>query len=215
MVDVNGTQHRPDGLRGDIDRLFSDQGTWLGKPPLPDAIRKVVTRPGPLAIVLYRIGHRLWTGGHHLLAELLWRLSLTLSGADIHPGAQIGGGLRVDHTSGLVIAREAVIGSNVTIHHGVTIGGSGRRWFDPDYQDGAPIIGDETEIWAGAKVVGPIRVGRGCYVGANAVLSHDLADGTAYTVGAPLRDLKARVEALEARATQDGVDAPRASGVSD
>jgi serine O-acetyltransferase len=215
MADVNGSERRPDGLRGDIDRLFSDQGTWLGKPPLPDAVRKIVTRPGPLAIVLYRIGHRLWQGGHHLLAELLWRLSVTLTGADIHPGAQIGGGLRVDHTSGLVIAREAVIGSNVTIHHGVTIGGSGRRWFDPDYQDGAPVIGDETEIWAGAKVVGPIRVGRGCYVGANAVLAHDLADGTAHTVGSLLRDLKARVDALEARAARAAPDAPRPSDVSD
>jgi serine O-acetyltransferase len=215
MADVNGSERRPDGLRGDIDRLFSDQGTWLGKPSLPDAVRKIVTRPGPLAIVLYRIGHRLWQGGHHLLAELLWRLNVTLTGADIHPGAQIGGGLRVDHTSGLVIAREAVIGSNVTIHHGVTIGGSGRRWFDPDYQDGAPVIGDEAEIWAGAKVVGPIRVGRGCYVGANAVLAHDLADGTAYTVGSPLRNLRARVQALEAQATRDAQDASRPSDVSD
>jgi serine O-acetyltransferase len=197
MVDVNGSGRRPEGLRGDIDRLFSDQGTWLGKPPLPDALRKVVTRPGPLAIVLYRVGHRLWQRGHHLLAELLWRLSLTLTGADIHPGAQIGGGLRVDHTSGLVVAREAVVGTNVTIHHGVTIGGSGRRWFDPDYQDGAPVIGDDTEIWAGAKVVGPIRVGRGCYIGANAVLARDLPEGTAYTVGSQLADLKARVRALE------------------
>jgi serine O-acetyltransferase len=197
MVDVNGSDRRPEGLRGDIDRLFSSQGTWLGKPPLPDAIRKVVTRPGPLAIVLYRAGHRLWQADHQLLAELVWRLSLTLTGADIHPGAQIGGGLRVDHTSALVVAREAVIGSNVTIHHGVTIGGSGRRWFNPDYQDGAPVIGDDTEIWAGAKVVGPIRVGRGCYIGANAVLAHDLPDGTAYTVGSQLADLKARVQALE------------------
>ena len=128
---------------------------------------------------------------------------------DLIPGAQIGGGLRIDHTSALVIAREAVIGSDVTIHHGVTIGGSGRRWFDPDYQDGAPVIGDETEIWAGAKVVGPIQVGRGCYVGANAVLAHDLADGTAYTVGSQQRALKARVEALEARG------APRPSDVPD
>jgi serine O-acetyltransferase len=199
MADQNGQRPRPGGLRGDIDRLFSDQGTWMGKPSLPDAVRKVVTRPGPLAIVFYRVGHWLWGHGRTFLAELVWRLNLTLTGADIHPGARIGGGLRVDHTSALVIARDAVIGANVTIHHGVTIGGSGRRWFDPGHQDGVPVIGDDTEIWAGAKVVGPVRIGRGCYIGANAVVAHDLPDGTAYTVGSEHRATEARLQALEDR----------------
>jgi serine O-acetyltransferase len=206
MADHNG-QRRPGGLRGDIDRLFSAQGTWAGKPSLLDALRKVVTRPGPLAIVLYRVGHCLWRHGRRFPAELIWRLNLMLTGADIHPGAVIGGGLRVDHTSALVIARDAVIGANVTLHHGVTVGGSGRRWFDPGFQDGVPVIGDGTQIWAGAKVVGPIRVGRGCYIGANAVLAHDLPDGAAYTVGSEHKAIKARLHALEversAEATRD------------
>jgi serine O-acetyltransferase len=161
------------------------------------AIEKAVTRPGPLAIVLYRFGHRLWVSGHPVLAELLWRVNLFLTGADIHPGAEIGGGLRLTHTSGIVIGMGARIGSNVSILHGVTIGGSGRTFFQPGYEDGFPTIGDDTEIWAGATVLGPIVVGRGCHIGANAVLAHDLPDGAAYTPGRRVRDLERRVAELE------------------
>ena len=86
-------------------------------------------------------------------------MSYLLTGADIHPGAEIGGGLRLTHTAGVVIGRGVRIGSNVTLLHGVTLGGSARGWFDGVYEDGYPDIGDETEIMAGAFVLGPIKVG--------------------------------------------------------
>src|SRR4051812_42807592 len=94
---------RPSGLRGDIARLFSDRGTHAGRPSLGRAIQRAVTRPGALAILLYRASHRLWVKGWETPAELVWRLNFFLTGADIHPGAEIGGGLRLTHTSGLVI----------------------------------------------------------------------------------------------------------------
>lgn len=188
----------PPGLRGDVAKLFSDAGTHEGRPSWRAALRRVLTRPGPLAVVLYRASNRLWHAGHPALAEGLWRLNLFVTGADIHPAAEIGGGLRLTHTSGLVIGRGARLGADMNVLHGVTIGGSGRRWFDPTFEDGLPEIGDSTEIWAGAKVLGAVKVGRRCHIGANAVLTRDLPDGASYTVGQPVRDLRRRVEDLEA-----------------
>jgi serine O-acetyltransferase len=186
------------GLAGDVARMLSHQEETTGTRSMARAVEQALTRPGPLAIVVYRIAHRLWASGHHVIAELLWRLNFALTGADIHPAAEIGGGLRMTHTSGVVVSKEARIGSNVTIAPQVTIGGSARGWFDRTIPDGSPEIGDGTEIWAGAKVLGPIRVGRGCHIGANAVLAHDLPDGASYTPGQALRALAERVERLEA-----------------
>lgn len=187
----------PQGLRGDLAKLFSDRGTLQGRPSLGRALERVLTRPGALTLLLYRVSHRLWVRGAEVPAELLWRLNLFLTGADVHPGAEIGPGLRLTHTSALVIGKGARIGANCTILHGVTIGGSGKVWFDPAYGDGFPTVGDETEIWAGAKVLGPIAIGRGCHIGANAVVTRDLPDGASYTPGRELKALRQRVEQLE------------------
>src|SRR6266567_5365680 len=189
----------PSGFRGDLARLFSDRGTHAGKPSIRMAVERVATRPGPLAIVLYRLSHRLWVRGRPTVAEVLWRLSYFLTGADIHPGAEIGGGLRLTHTAGVVIGKGVRIGSNVTLLHGVTLGGSARGWFDGVFADGFPEIGDDTEIMAGAAILGPIKIGRGCFVGANAVLARDLADGEAYTPGREVKELRQRVQELERR----------------
>src|SRR5919201_1951018 len=190
---------RPDGLRGDLARLFSERGTAQGRPSLGRALERAVTRPGPMALLLYRASHAMWRRGLELLAELLWRLNYFLTGADIHPGAEIGGGLRLTHTAGVVIGSGVRIGSNVTLLHGVTLGGSARGWFDGVFEDGFPEIGDDTEIMAGAAVLGPIKVGRGCFIGANAVLARDLPDGEAYTPGRETKELRERVEDLERR----------------
>ena len=76
---------------------------------------------------------------------------------------------------------------------------SAKGWFDGVFADGYPEVGDDTEIMAGAKVLGPIRVGRGCFIGANAVLARDLPDGEAYTPGREVGELRARVRELEER----------------
>ena len=196
---MGGQPERAPGLRGDVRRLLSPGGTHEGRPSLPRALERAVTRPGPLAIVLYRVSHALWRRGFETPAEILWRINYFLTGADIHPGAEIGGGLRLTHTSGVVIGKGVRIGSNVTLLHGVTLGGSARGWFDGTFADGYPVIGDDTEIMAGAKILGPITVGRGCFIGANAVLARDLPDGEAFTPGREVADIKKRVEELEQR----------------
>ncbi len=199
----------PDGLKGDLARLFSKRGLHEGKPTLGRALGRVLTRPGPFAVLLYRLSHRIWNQGLEFPAELIWRINLFLTGADIHPGAIIGGGLRLTHTSGVVIGRGVKVGSNVTLLHGVTLGGSAKGWFDGVFEDGFPEIGDGTEIMAGACVLGPIVVGKGCFIGANAVLARDLPDGEAYTPGRELKELRTRVQELEDRLEDRGKRSPK------
>ena len=187
----------PSGLRGDIARLFSARGTHQGRPSLWLAVQRAITRPGPLAIVLYRLSHRMWASGLRTPAEIVWRLNLFLTGADIHPGAQIGGGLRLTHTSGIVIGSGAKIGSNVTLLQEVTLGGSSRGFFDETFTDGFPEVADDVKIGAGAKLLGPIRIGRGCFIGANAVVAKDVPDGEIVTVGREASGLAKRVDQLE------------------
>ena len=191
----------PRGLRGDISRLRSSTGTHDGRPSLTRVIERVLTRPGPLALATYRLSHALWRRGWATAAEVIWRLNYFLTGADIHPGAEIGGGLRLTHTTGLVIGKGVRIGSGVTLLHDVTLGGSSRGFFEEGAIDGFPTIGDDSKIAAGAKVLGPITVGRGCFVGANAVLTRDLADGTVYTPNRETAELRRRVERLEQELT--------------
>lgn len=194
----------PDGIRGDLSRLFSAHGLHDGKPTPLKAFERVITRPGPMALAIYRLSNLLWVRGHEALAEVLWRINVFLTGADIHPGAEIGGGLRLTHTAGIVIGRGVKVGSNVTLLHGVTLGGSAKGWFDGVFADGYPEIGDGTEIMAGACVLGPIKVGKACFIGANAVLARDLPDGEAYTPGRELKELKRRVGELEEKLRELG-----------
>lgn len=193
---------KPSGLKGDIARLFSAKGTHAGRPSLGRALQRAITRPGALAIVLYRFSHRLWARGWETPAEIVWRISYFLTGADIHPGADIGGGLRITHTSGLVVGKGAKIGANVTLLHGVTLGGSSRGFFEEGVVDGFPDVGDGTKIAAGAKLLGPIKIGRDCFIGANAVVARDLEDGTVYTPGRETSDLRRRVEELEGKVSE-------------
>ncbi len=187
----------PQGLRGDLARLLSDRGTHGGRPTVWIALQRAITRPGPLAILLYRESHQLWRRSLETPAELIWRISFFLTGADIHPGAEIGGGLRLTHTAGLVIGKGVRIGSGVTLLHGVTLGGSSRGFFEDNPVDGFPEIRDAAKIAAGAKILGPVVVGEGAFVAANAVVAKDVAAGAVFNPGRVVGDLKRRVEELE------------------
>ena len=195
-------EQRSEGLKGDLARLFSSKGTHAGRPSIGRALQRAVTRPGALAIVLYRFSHRLWVMGLETPAEIVWRISYFLTGADIHPGAEIGGGLRITHTSGLVVGKGARIGSNVTLLHGVTLGGSSRGFFEDGVVDGFPDVGDGSKVAAGAKLLGPIKIGRNCFIGANAVVAKDLPDDTVFNPGRETSELRRRVEELEAQVAE-------------
>ncbi|MEW6505382.1 MAG: serine O-acetyltransferase EpsC [Chloroflexota bacterium] len=135
--------------------------------------------PGIHALWLHRVAHFLWKRNFKLLARWLSHLNRFLTGIEIHPGARIGKRLFIDHGMGVVIGETAEIGNNVTLYHGVTLGGvsleKGKRH---------PTIEDDVVIGAGAKVLGNIIVGRGSRVGANAVVIHSVPPNSV-VVGVP------------------------------
>lgn len=134
-------------------------------PAAPSALQVVFAYPGVHAIWGHRISHRLWNRGARLAARTLAELTRVLTGVDIHPGAVLGAGLFIDHATGVVIGETAEIGDDVTIYHGVTLGGSG-----VDTGKRHPTVGDRVTIGAGAKVLGPIKIGDDSRIGANAVV---------------------------------------------
>ncbi len=139
----------------------------------------VLCYPGLHAIWIHRAAHRLWKAKLMVLARWLSQLARWLTGIEIHPGATIGPRLFIDHGMGVVIGETAEIGADVTIYHGVTLGGVS---LNPGKRH--PTIEDEVVIGAGAKVLGAIRVGRDTRIGANAVVVKDVAPGMV-VVGIP------------------------------
>jgi serine O-acetyltransferase len=131
------------------------------------------------AIWGHRISHWLWNRGARLAARTFAELNRILTGVEIHPGAILGTGLFIDHATGVVIGETAEVGDDVTIYHGVTLGGSG-----VDIGKRHPTVGDRVIIGAGAKVLGPIKIGDDSRIGANAVVVKPVPS-SAVVVGVP------------------------------
>jgi serine O-acetyltransferase len=148
-------------------------------PAARSSLEVVLTYPGLHAVWSYRVAHRLWVGGHRLLARMLSQVTRTLTGIEIHPGATIGRRLFIDHGSGVVIGETAEIGDDVTLYHGVTLGGTTWR-----HVKRHPTVGDRVLVGAGAKLLGPITIGSDSVVGAGAVVIRD-APANSLVVGMP------------------------------
>ena len=125
--------------------------------------------PGLHALLAHRVAHGLDGVGVPMAPRALAHVARIVTGIEIHPAAQIGDGLFVDHGSGVVIGETAEIGENVTIYQGVTLGGTG---FSTGKRH--PTVEDNVTIGSGAKLLGPITVGHGSKIGANAVVIHDV-----------------------------------------
>jgi len=125
--------------------------------------------PGVHALLLHRLAHGLLRAGVPMLPRAIAYLSRAVTGIEIHPRARIGEGLFIDHGMGVVIGETAEIGRNVTMYQGVTLGGTG-------FATGKrhPTVQDNVTIGSGAKLLGPITVGHGAKIGANAVVIHDV-----------------------------------------
>ncbi len=128
-----------------------------------------LTYPGDHAVLWYRVANLLWRARLRLMARLLSWFARLVSNIDIHPGATIGRRFFIDHGAGVVIGETAEIGNDVTMYHGVTLGGT--SW-SPGKRH--PTVGDGVLIGAGAKILGPITVGRGVRIGANSVVIEDV-----------------------------------------
>jgi serine O-acetyltransferase len=150
--------------------------------------------PGLHAILLHRLGHRLWRLRVPVLPRLVSHLGRLVTGIEIHPGASLGRGVFIDHGMGVVIGETAEVGNNVTMYQGVTLGGTGK-------QQGKrhPTIGDDVVIGAGAQVLGAITIGEGSKIGGGAVVLRDVpANATAVGVPAKIVMMNGqRVDPLE------------------
>ncbi len=139
----------------------------------------VLCYPGLHAIWGHRVAHWMWTHGLRLAARVLSTAVRWLTGVDIHPGASLGGGLFIDHATGLVIGETAEVGEDVTLYHGVTLGGT-----KLDREKRHPTVGDRVTIGAGAKILGPVTIGADSRIGANAVVVKSVPPN-AVVVGVP------------------------------
>ena len=148
-------------------------------PAAPTTLQVIFAYPGVHAVWGHRISHRLWNRGARVAARVVAELTRILTGVDIHPGAVLGGGLFIDHATGVVIGETAEVGDDVTLFHGVTLGGTGR-----DTGKRHPTVGDRVTIGAGAKVLGPIKIGDDSRIGANSVVVKEVPS-SAVVVGVP------------------------------
>jgi serine O-acetyltransferase len=131
------------------------------------------------AVWLYRINHWLWKHGFCLLARWLSQVARFLTAIEIHPGATIGRRLFIDHGLGVVIGETAIVGDDVTLYQGVTLGGTGK-----EHGKRHPTIEDDVVIGGGAKVLGNITVGRNCRIGAGSVVLRNVPENST-VVGVP------------------------------
>ncbi|OBB86871.1 serine O-acetyltransferase [Mycobacterium colombiense] len=187
-------------------------------PAVPTTLQVIFAYPGVHAIWGHRINHWLWQRGARLVARITAEITRILTGVEIHPGAVLGPGLFIDHATGVVIGETAEVGEDVTLYHGVTLGGSGR-----DTGKRHPTIGDRVTIGAGAKILGAIKIGDDSRIGANAVVVKEVPSCSVVVgvpgqvisrsrpgspddsmmpdlVGVSLQSLMTRVTRLEARA---------------
>jgi serine O-acetyltransferase len=134
-------------------------------PAARNLLEVLLCYPGLHAIWAHRVSHRLWGGGFKLLARWISQIMRGLTGIEIHPGATIGHRFFIDHGMGVVIGETAEVGDNVTLFHGVTLGGTSSQKVKRH-----PTLGDRVVIGAGAKVLGDIMIGEGSRIGANAVV---------------------------------------------
>lgn len=150
-------------------------------PAARNDIEVLVLYSGVHAILAYRVAHKLYLGKKYFPARAISQLAKFFTGIEIHPGAKIGRGLVIDHGAGVVIGETAEIGDNCTLYQGVTLGGTGK-----DTGKRHPTLGNNVMVGAGAKVLGPFRIGDNAKIAAGAVVLEEIpANATA--VGIPAR----------------------------
>ena len=146
-------------IRNDIQSVLDRD------PAARNALEVLLCYPGLHAIWAHRLSHRLWRSGFKLLARWISQVMRSITGIEIHPGAIIGQNFFIDHGMGVVIGETAEVGNNVTLYHGVTLGGTSLNKVKRH-----PTLEDNVVVGAGAKVLGAITIGANSRIGANAVV---------------------------------------------
>ncbi|MGH7262600.1 MAG: serine O-acetyltransferase [Candidatus Rokuibacteriota bacterium] len=165
-----------------FDQMRRDIRAALDRDPAArSALEVVLCYPGVHAVWLHRVAHRLWGGGWLTLGRFVSHLGRFLTGIEIHPAAKLGPGLFIDHGMGVVVGETAEVGENVTLLHGVTLGGTSLK-----REKRHPTLGDNVVVGAGAKILGAFKIGDGSRIGAGSVVVREVPSNSV-VVGVPGR----------------------------
>ena len=182
--------------------LLEDARNIQRKDPAARSVLEVILLyPGFHILVYHRIAHWLYEHGHFFLARWVSQHGRHKTGIEIHPGAQIGKGFFIDHGNGVIIGETTIIGDNVTLYQGVTLGGTGK-----EHGKRHPTIGNNVMISAGAKVLGSFTIGDNSKIGAGSVVLSEVPPGST-VVGVPGRVVK-RNNASLPQETMNQTDLP-------
>ena len=162
---------------------------------------EVFLYPSFKVMLHYRIAHRLYQNGHFFLARWISQRAVRKTGIEIHPGAVIGDNFFIDHGNGVIIGETAVVGNNVTLYQGVTLGGTGK-----EHGKRHPTIGDNVMISAGAKIIGSFKIGENSKIGAGSVVIEEVPPNCT-VVGVPGRIVRRNNQKL-VREELNQVDLP-------
>ena len=160
-------------------------------PAAKSVLSIVLTYPGIKAVFFHKFAHLFHVAGFDLIARIIAQTIRFFTGIEIHPGAKIGKNLFIDHGMGVVIGETSEIGDNVTIYHAVTLGGSSPS-IDSErqrHEKRHPTIGNDVVIGSGAQIIGPVNVGNGARIAANAVVVKNVPEN-ATMVGIPAKAVK-------------------------
>lgn len=176
-------------------------------PAARNALEVTLLYPGLHALWAHRVAHALWTHGFRFLGRALSQYARIWTQIEIHPGAQIGKGVFIDHGAGVVIGETAIVGDDVTIYQGVTLGGTSL-----EHVKRHPTIGDRVIIGSGAKVLGNIEIGNDSRIGANAVVTKSVPDHSV-VVGVPGQVIRIAGQDIAARGSGGSVPDPVGNAV--
>ncbi|HXY55919.1 MAG TPA: serine O-acetyltransferase EpsC [Nitrospirota bacterium] len=190
-------------MRETFRKLQKDFNAALSMDPAATSkIEVILTYAGFHALLFYRVAHWLLKKRIPFIPRALSQLARFITGIEIHPGATIGSGMFIDHGMGVVIGETSEIGDNVTLFQGVTLGGTGKQRGKRH-----PTLGNHVVVGAGAKVLGPIKIGDYVKIGANSVVLQDVPDHST-VVGIPGKIVRIKDERVPDEALLDHIHIP-------
>lgn len=194
MVMLNDADNAREKPLGFFAQWREDVYCVFGRDPAAHSVWEIVlTYSGVHAVLMYRITHRLWKANWKLSARILAAFAKMFTSVEIHPGATIGRRLFIDHALGVVIGETTEIGNDVTLYHGVTLGGT--TW---NKEKRHPTLGNNVLVGSGAKILGAITLGNNVRVGANSVVVKDVPH-CCTVVGIPGRIIQSKGTKIQNR----------------
>ena len=164
---------------GFISRIREEIKVIRERDPAIHSDMEVFLYPSFKVMIYYRIAHKLYLKHHYFLARWVSQKGVRRTGIEIHPGAQIGKRFFIDHGNGVIIGETTVIGDNVTLYQGVTLGAAGHRPFDSNNFDGEqfprhPVLEDNVTVYSNSTLLGRITIGHDTIIGGNIWVTHDV-----------------------------------------